>query len=137
MLPVASWTVACTSGRMPRRRTARAEIARTCTATVACSPGASAATVRASRLSRGRCSSSSPTVVRPSVRIPSASLPAGSFSGSSRRSGRGQRTAAADISSRLSALPSAKARGPEAASSPARSALVKESVMVVAGIARG
>ena len=76
-MPVASNTVASTSGRIPRRRTGRAPIVRTCTATVACSPARNAATVRASRLSRGRCSSSSPTVFRPSARDPVGELPRG------------------------------------------------------------
>ena len=98
MLPVASATVACTSGRIPRRRTGRLEIVRTRTATVACSPGRSAATVRAWRLSLGRCSSSSPTVHSSSARSARAILPAGSSSGRSSSAGRGQRSAAPIIS---------------------------------------
>ena len=64
--PVPSTTVASTSGRIPRRRTGREAMERTSTTTVAVSPATSCATERASRRSRGRCSSRSPTVTRPS-----------------------------------------------------------------------
>ena len=65
MTPVASLTTASTSGFIPRRRTGRELIERTSTMTVAVSSGASSAIVRASPESRGRWSSSAPTVVRP------------------------------------------------------------------------
>ena len=87
--PVASATVASTSGFMPRRRTGREVIERTSTSTVAVSPGTSVATVRASPVSRGRCSSRSPTVPRPSASAASAARAGLSASGSSRREGRG------------------------------------------------
>ena len=72
--PLSSATTASTIGRMPRRRTGRELIERTSTATVACSPCSSSATVRASRVSRGRCSSRSPTVCRPSAAAASRCL---------------------------------------------------------------
>src|SRR2546429_1341167 len=115
MVPVASWTLASTSGRIPRRRTGRARIERTWTATVACSPIASVAMVRASRLSLGRCSSSAPTVSRPSEAKPSAIFPVGSSSGSSSREGRGQKSGAAIIARRESARVEANAKGPRGA----------------------
>jgi len=65
--PESSATVASTSGRIPRRRTEREEMLLTWTTTVALSPGTSSATARASRRSRGRCSSRSSTVASPSV----------------------------------------------------------------------
>jgi len=111
MLPVASNTVASTKGFMPRLRTGRAAILRTCTATVACSPAFSAATVRASRLSLGRCSSSAPTLVSPNASKPSASLPFDTSSGRSSRDGRGQRTGAWSISRRFRLLVEANASG--------------------------
>ena len=94
---------------MPRLRTGRALIRRTSTATVACSPARSAATVRASRLSLGRCSSSSPTVLSPSARIPLASFFAGNSREACSNDGRGQRSGACNNSSRLSACVEAKA----------------------------
>src|SRR5438309_7965680 len=105
MLPVPSRTVACTSGRMPLRRTGRLAIDRTSTATVACSPARSAATVRACRESAGRCSSSSPTVCTPRARIACATRPRGSTRGWSRRLGRTQRSGAASISLRRNGGP--------------------------------
>ena len=114
MEPVSSNTVASTSGRMPRRRTGREAIARTSTATVACSPGTSPATVRASRRSRGRCSSRSPTVSNPSACAPSRSFAPGRASGMSSTDGRGQRSGASRSSERSRGRACAKARGPAA-----------------------
>ena len=74
MTPVASATVASTSGFIPRRRTGREVIERTSTSTVATSSGCSSAIVRASPLSRGRCSSRSPTVCSPSASAASAAV---------------------------------------------------------------
>ena len=87
--PVSSATVASTRGRIPRRRTGRALIARTSTTTVALSPGCSWATARASRRSRGRCSSRSPTVCRPSVAAAFSSFGPSTSSGTCRRDGHG------------------------------------------------
>ena len=85
MTPVSSATVASTSGFMPRRRTGRLVIERTSTTTVALSPALSVATVRASRRSRGRCSSRSPTVRRPSCSAASAAFCGETFSASGER----------------------------------------------------
>jgi hypothetical protein len=74
---------------MPRRRTEREVIERTSTATVAASPGSSAAIVRASRRSRGRCSSRAPMFVSPSVSAALAALAGLTTSGNSSRDGRG------------------------------------------------
>jgi hypothetical protein len=92
--PVASATVASTSGRIPRRRTERERIDLTSTTTVADSPGTSVATVRASRRSCGRCSSRSPTVSSPSAPIPFAAGCEGARSGAASCDARGQRTGA-------------------------------------------
>ena len=119
MLPVASRTVASTSGRIPRRRTARMAIVPTATATVACSPARRAATVRVSRLARGRCTSRSPTVLRPSACSPSAVFAEVTASGASRHDGRGQRSGAAIISLRLRLLRDANACSARGERSPA------------------
>ena len=100
MTPVSSATVASTSGFIPRRRTGRLVIERTSTTTVATSSGDSVATVRASRRSRGRCSSRSPTVSRPSRSAASAAASALTFSGRASRDGRGQRSGASRSSAR-------------------------------------
>ena len=87
--PVASATIASTSGRIPRRRTGRLVIERTSTTTVAVSPGARSATVRASRRSRGRCSSRSPTVCSPRPLGRRGRLRRRDLSGAASRDGRG------------------------------------------------
>jgi hypothetical protein len=87
--PVASATTASTSGRMPRRRTEREVIERTSTTTVAVSPGTSWSIVRASPRSRGRCSSSAPTLVRPSRSAPRAAGAGLTSSSAASRDGRG------------------------------------------------
>ena len=89
IVPVASATVASTSGRMPRRRTGREAMLRTSTTTVAVSPGTSSAIARASRRSRGRCSSRSPTVCSPSARPRPAALAPSSAQRRASREGRG------------------------------------------------
>ena len=93
MSPVASATVATTSGFIPRRRTGRDRIERTSTSTVAVSSSASVATVRASPVSRGRWKRRSPTVCSPSDSAASAAFgPPGTSSASRSRSGCGRRT---------------------------------------------
>ena len=111
IIAVASLTWASTSGFMPRRRTGLLAIERTSTTTVAPSPGVSVATVRASRRSRGRCSSRSPTVSMPSAIAASAAF-AGLIS-SSRCSadGRGQRSGAPSSSAWSSSSAVANAVG--------------------------
>jgi hypothetical protein len=109
MTPVSSATVASTSGFIPRRRTGRLVIARTSTTTVAISPCSSAAIVRASRWSRGRCRSRSPTVCRPSCSAASADFCGVTFSGRASADGRGQRTGAPSSVSRSSSARPAKA----------------------------
>jgi hypothetical protein len=89
IVPVASATTAVTSGFMPRRRTGRLRIERTSTTTVAVSSGESAAIVRASWRSRGRCSSRSPTVCRPNRSAAAAALAGVTSSGVRSREGRG------------------------------------------------
>ncbi len=109
IVPVASATVASTSGRIPRRRTGRAAIARTSTSDRRRLAGAQ-------RGDRARLAAVPRQVLeqvadrgRPSARMPSATLPRGSVSGASSRCGRGQRTGAASSSARLSARPPANA----------------------------
>ena len=110
-IPVASATCASTSGFIPRRRTGRLAIERTSTTIVAPSPGVSVATVRASRRSRGRCSSRSPTVSSPSDAAASAAFAGLTLSGACSADGRGQRTGAPSSSSRSSCMAVAKAVG--------------------------
>jgi hypothetical protein len=86
---VASATTAVTSGFIPRRRTGRLVIERTSTTTVAVSSDISVAIVRASWRSRGRCSSSAPTVVSPSRSAAAADLAGVTASGACNREGRG------------------------------------------------
>jgi hypothetical protein len=93
--PVSSVTTASTSGFIPRRRTGRELIERTSTITVATSSGASSEMVRASPDSRGRWSSSLPTLISPRLSAASAAGRGVHATGSSRRDGRGQRTGAA------------------------------------------
>ena len=113
MGPVSSATTASTSGRIPRRRTGRDVMERTWTSTVATSPGASSATVRASARSRGRCSSRSRTVSSPSRSAPlAAGAGVTSSAASSAARGRGQRIApAAPRSASRIGSEVAKARG--------------------------
>ena len=111
IIPVSSATIASTSGFIPRRRTGRLAIERTSTTTVAPSPAVSVATVRASRRSRGRCSSRSPTVSRPSAAAASAAFGGVTFSGLRSADGRGQRSGAARSSSWSSSSAVAKAVG--------------------------
>ena len=94
IMPVSSATTASTSGFIPARRTGRLAIERTSTTTVAPSPCVSVATVRASRRSRGRCSSRSPTVSSPSTAAASAAFAGVTFSGRASAEGRGQRSGA-------------------------------------------
>ena len=96
--PLSSATVASTSGRIPRRRTDREVMLLTWTTTVALSPGTSSATARASRRSRGRCSSRSSTVASPSVSAARCILAPSNDSSALNLDGRGYRTEAASSS---------------------------------------
>jgi hypothetical protein len=89
IVPVASATTAVTSGFIPRLRTGREVIERTCTITVATSSIASSAIVRALWRSRGRCSSRSPIVSSPSRSAAAAALAGVTSSGVASREGRG------------------------------------------------
>ena len=89
IVPVASATTAVTSGFIPRLRTGRLVIERTWTTTVATSSIESSAIVRALWRSRGRCSSSAPTVSRPSRSAAAAALAGVTSSGVASRDGRG------------------------------------------------
>ena len=114
MIPVASATVASTSGFIPRRRTGRDVIERTSTTTVATSSGPSSAIVRASERSRGRCSSRSPTVCSPSRSAPFAAGAGDSSSGAASSDGRGHRgPPSARSSAALSGADDANASGGE------------------------
>ncbi len=95
IIPVSSATTASTSGFIPARRTGRLPIERTSTTTVAPSPAVSVATVRASRRSRGRCSSRSPTVKSPSEAAASAAFCGETLSGRASADGRAHRSGAA------------------------------------------
>ncbi|HWH45747.1 MAG TPA: hypothetical protein VNT32_13570 [Thermoleophilaceae bacterium] len=79
--------------------------------TVALSPGVSAETVRASRRSRGRCSSRSPTVSSPSASAASADFFGEMLSAPASRDGRGQCSGAPSRRSRLSSSEVANAVG--------------------------